>query len=370
MKDTMFSFSNLVALQDLSSLKPTFSIIPIPILVVNDQFHIVFKNIKAADIFEGDSRPSVFDFVNVDDRMAVRQAFEHTLSKKEWHSEFVFSLADHPSRIFDTQWILLSDGVVPCAALFFTEITEKKKLQEQMLRSQRMESLGLLMSGITHDLNNILSTVMVGSRLLMGKVEDEQSKVAVQLMERGAKRGGGLVRHLLSFVKGMDHANEVFSLEPLIMELRELVMQITPSTIEFKVDISATVWPIYANAVQVHQVIMNLCLNAKDAMEEVGGTLLVSVYNQEISKANQRHYPELPLGSYVCIQVRDTGPGIPSEIVDRMFEPFFTTKSSRGTGLGLSTVMTIVRKHGGSIKVSSAIGEGTQFFVLIPAAAV
>ncbi len=370
----MFSFSNSVLLQDLATLKSSLSLFPLPVYVVNDQFQLTFVNAAFADIFPqinfSDiiySRGFLFDVMLDDERVRFMQAFEVMLSKKNWVGELKYTVSSEEERFFETHWVLVTDGTTPCAIVFHTDITEKKKLQEQVLRSQRMESLGLVMSGVTHDLNNILSTVMVGSRLLLGKVSDDQSKLAIELMERGAKRGGGLIRHLLSFVRGMDQEYETFSLQPLITELREIVLQVTDSEIEFKLDIPDFIWNVHANVVQIHQVIMNLCLNAKDAMENKGGVLLVTACNQDVTLQDSEYLEDLSPGKYVCIQVCDTGPGIPKEVAEKIFEPFFTTKSTKGTGLGLSTVMTIVRNHKGVIKVRSVLGKGTQFMVFLPA---
>jgi PAS domain S-box-containing protein len=247
------------------------------------------------------------------------------------------------------------------------DITEKKKLESQLLRSQRMESIGTLSNGIAHDINNVLTPIMLSQELLRERLTDEESKRLLNTIERSTHRGANLMKQVLSFTKGIEGERNALQVANLISEIRQMAKETFPRNIEIRTDIPKDLWTISGDATQLHQVIMNLCVNARDAMSN-GGILNISVENLFIDEDYKRMNSEAKIGPYIVTTVSDTGTGMPADIVDRIFEPFFTTKEhGKGTGLGLSTSLGIVRSHGGFITVYSEVGEGTAFKVYLPA---
>jgi PAS domain S-box-containing protein len=249
------------------------------------------------------------------------------------------------------------------------DITDKKQLEAQFLRSQRLESLGTLASGIAHDLNNILTPILTVAQLLPLKLPDldERSLQLLKMLEESAHRGSDLVKQILSFARGIEGKRICLQPKHLLLEIENILRQTLPKSIEIQHDIPIDLWTISADTTQLHQVLMNLCVNARDAMSQ-GGTLKITAQNQSIDTESARRHWDVAPGSYVMMQVSDTGTGIPPEIQDRIFDPFFTTKDvGKGTGLGLSAVLGIVKSHGGFVDVQSIVGQGSQFKVFLPA---
>jgi len=243
---------------------------------------------------------------------------------------------------------------------------EKKQLDKQFLRAQRMESIGTLASGIAHDLNNVLSPILMSVHLLKGKCQDERAHQILKIVESNAKRGANLVKQVLSFAKGIEGDRTVLQLKHLILEMKQIVEQTFPKSITVSTEIQPDLWHVCGDSTQLHQVMMNLYLNARDAMPE-GGNLQISAKNIFIDENYTKIHDAARVGSYIVLTVSDTGVGIPHEQLERIFEPFFTTKEfDKGTGLGLSTVMGIVKSHGGFITVSSLVNKGTLFQVYLP----
>ena len=248
-----------------------------------------------------------------------------------------------------------------------TDITEKKQLEAQFLRAQRMESLGTLAGGIAHDLNNALTPIMMTVQLLETKLHDEQSQEWLSILETNVKRGADLVRQVLLFSRGLEGQRTTLKVEKLIAEIEQIAKQTFSRAIEIRTDLpTQNLWAICGEATQLHQVLMNLCVNARDAMQE-GGILEICARNLWVDEYYARINLDAKVGPYVVITVSDTGIGIPREIIDKIFEPFFTTKElGKGTGLGLSTVIGIVKSQGGFVNVYSELGKGTQFKVYLP----
>jgi two-component system cell cycle sensor histidine kinase/response regulator CckA len=247
------------------------------------------------------------------------------------------------------------------------DITEKKKLESQLLRSQRMESIGTLASGIAHDINNVLTPIMLSQQLLQERLTDKESQRLLNAIERSTQRGANLMKQIQSFAKGAEGERNVLQVAQIVSEIREIAEETFPRSIKIRTDIPKDLWTISGDATQLHQVIMNLCLNARDAMPD-GGILSITASNFYIDETYARMNTEAKVGPYIVITVSDTGTGIPPEVMDRIFEPFFTTKEhGKGTGLGLSTSLGIVKGHGGFITVYSEVGRGTAFKVYLPA---
>jgi nitrogen-specific signal transduction histidine kinase len=245
------------------------------------------------------------------------------------------------------------------------DITEKKMLELQLLRAQRMESIGTLASGIAHDINNVLTPIMLAQEILKEKLTDEESLRLLNTIERSTKRGANLMKQVMSFSKGVEGERNLLQVAHIVSEIREIAKETFPRSIETRTDIPNELLAISGDATQVHQVIMNLCVNARDAMSD-GGVLNISAENLFIDENYARMNTEAKIGYYIVITVSDTGKGIPPEVMDRIFEPFFTTKDGKGTGLGLSTALGIVKSHGGFITVYSEVGNGTAFKVYLP----
>jgi two-component system, cell cycle sensor histidine kinase and response regulator CckA len=255
---------------------------------------------------------------------------------------------------------------ITCAAI---DITDMKQLEAQLVRVQRLESIGTLASGIAHDLNNILTPILAAAQLLPLKLTnlDENSLQLLQILEANAKRGADLVKQVLSFTRGVEGKRMILQPRHLVREVEKILRGTFPKLIEVKTNLAQDLWTVSGDSTQLHQVLMNLCVNARDAMPQ-GGMLEMSAYNQRIDEETARLNLEAHVGAYCVLSVSDTGTGISPHILDRIFEPFFTTKDiGHGTGLGLSTVAGIVKSHGGFITVSSEIGHGTTFKVFLPA---
>jgi CheY-like chemotaxis protein len=229
-----------------------------------------------------------------------------------------------------------------------------------------MESIGTLASGIAHDLNNVLSPIVMSVQLLKNKCSDRNTQQILSIVENNAKRGANLVKQVLSFVRGIEGDRTVLQLKHLILEMQQIVQQTFPKAIAITTEIQPDLFPVCGDSTQLHQVLMNLCLNARDAMPE-GGNLSITAENISIDRNYTKMHLDAQIGTYIVLAIADTGLGIKNEFLDRIFEPFFTTKQfSNGTGLGLSTVMGIIKGHGGFITVSSCVGS-TIFKVYLPA---
>ena len=249
-----------------------------------------------------------------------------------------------------------------------TDITAKKLLEQQFFRVQRLESLGTLASGIAHDLNNILTPILGAAQLLpltLPKL-DERNKRLLNMLVDSSKRGSSLVKQILTFAKGLDSKPTTLQVRHILAEIISVARQTFPKSIDINLDLdSEDLWMVCVDATQIHQVLMNLFVNARDAMPD-GGVITATARNQILDQDYTQTHPNVSAGAYIAITIEDTGIGMDQETLDRIFDSFFTTKAS-GTGLGLSTVMGIVKAHGGSIDVQSELGVGSSFKIYLPA---
>jgi len=247
------------------------------------------------------------------------------------------------------------------------DITEKKHLEEQFLRAQRMESIGRLASGIAHDLNNILAPILISTTLLRQKVQDDEGLEMLTRVEASAKRGADIVKQVLGFGRGMEGQRMPVNPQLLIKDAIRITTETFSKAIQVETDVAADACFVSGDMTQLHQVLLNLCVNARDAMPH-GGKLKLRVHNFTADAHFASLNPEAKSAAYVLFEVTDTGHGIPPDVRDRIFEPFFTTKElGKGTGLGLSTTLSIVKSHGGFILVESEPGKGSTFQVYLPA---
>jgi PAS domain S-box-containing protein len=248
-----------------------------------------------------------------------------------------------------------------------TDITARKELEEQFFHAQRLESIGTLASGIAHDLNNVLAPIMMSVDLALSTTTDERTRSLLEIAAASARRGADIVAQVLSFSRGDSGRRVEVEIHDLIGEIERVARETFPKNIDMRVGVRADAWTVLADPTQLHQVLLNLCINARDAMPE-GGAISITTANVTLDADEAARHVDGVAGRYLVVQVADTGVGIPNEIIDRMFDPFFTTKgTSKGTGLGLSTVRTIVKHHGGFLRVSSQQGVGTSFWIYLPA---
>lgn len=248
-----------------------------------------------------------------------------------------------------------ADGEITGAIASFVDLTERKKLEQHSLRSQRMESIGTLAGGIAHDLNNSLGPITMSLELLRLKFPDTGSQELIGLLQASAKRGADMVRQILSFARGTEGRREAVAVPTLVQEVEHIVNETFLRHIQIRTVIHPDVWMVMGDSTQLYQVLLNLCLNARDAMPN-GGSIVVTAENRRIDSAfaSLSPNPGAKAGPYVLLEVRDSGTGMPPHLLEKIFDPFFTTKDfGRGSGLGLSTAMAIVQGHNGFFQVSS-----------------
>jgi PAS domain S-box-containing protein len=247
------------------------------------------------------------------------------------------------------------------------DVTEKKLIESGLMRSQRLEALGTLASGIAHDLNNILAPLSISTYLLRAKIPDEGGQQTLDTMEEVVARGSQLVNQVLSFARGAEGERVPLDPRQVLREVAGILKETFPKSIHVQTSGAGVIGTVLGNPTQLHQVLMNLCVNARDAMPQ-GGRLEIKLENTELDEHYAQLQPGAQPGPYVLLSVRDTGTGIPPQVLDKIFDPFFTTKEQgKGTGLGLSTSLGIVRSHGGFINVVSEPGKGTLIKVYLPA---
>ncbi len=249
------------------------------------------------------------------------------------------------------------------------DITQRRNMEQQFLRAQRMESIGTLASGIAHDLNNVLAPIMMSLELLKLKLTEAEDLELLGTLHASAQRGAALIRQVLSFSRGLEGRHLTLAPLQILEDIRKIIGDTFPKNIAFRLKSAPDLPTVTGDPTQLHQVFMNLCVNARDAMPN-GGQLTVTLERAALDEVYAGMDPDAKPGDYVLIKVTDTGTGMPPEIRDRIFEPFFTTKETgQGTGLGLSTVLAIVRSHAGFIHVHSEPGKGSEFQVYLPARA-
>ena len=280
------------------------------------------------------------------------------LDEGHWNGELALETKDGRPFTIMSRWTLVRDaqGRPKSVLTINTDITEQKKLEAQFLRAQRLEGIGALASGIAHDLNNILSPVLMIAPLLRNTVSDAESREMLDSIESCAQRGANIIKQLLTFARGVPGARVPLPVGYLLRDMEKIIRETFPRDIRPRLDTSKDLWPLVGDATQIHQVLMNLCVNARDAMPD-GGTLTLGAKNVIVDAAFAAMAPDAKPGPYVRVSVADTGTGIPPENLDRIFDPFFTTKEiGKGTGLGLATVLGIVRGHEGFVRVDSRLG--------------
>jgi PAS domain S-box-containing protein len=308
---------------------------------------------------ERESDPAVFD-----------EAMQRLLEQGDWMGELAQVGKDGRRLTVESRWTLVKKdeaGGAAAVLVINTDITERTKLEQQFLRAQRLESIGTLAGGIAHDLNNVLTPIMMSIGMLTEHERDPERLDILNTLETSARRGADMVQQVLSFARGVEGRRVQVDVAAVLRDVERIVNDTFLKNIEVRTCVPHDLWSVSGDPIQLHQVLLNLCVNARDAMPE-GGTLGLSAANVTLDAAFAVGNIEAKAGPHVLLKVKDSGDGIPREILDRIFEPFFTTKDvSKGTGLGLSTSLAIVKSHGGFIRVESEAGEGTTFWVYLPA---
>lgn len=296
-------------------------------------------------------------------------ALKSVLADDEWKGELTQTTQSGMEIIVQSHWSLVRDdrGNPRSVLVINSDITDRKKLEAQFLRSQRMESIGTLAGGIAHDLNNVLAPILMSVKLLAERSTDGESIQILKTLELSAVRGADLIKQVLTFARGASGERSLVRPDQMMIEVQKILRETFPRSIRITSVVDDDVWSVIGDVTQLHQVLMNLCVNGRDAMP-AGGELRVRMSNAVFTERDVRTLLDVKPGKYLIIEVQDTGKGIPPEIITKIFDPFFTTKEiGKGTGLGLSTVRAIVKGHGGSVNVTSQVGVGTIFTVHLPA---
>jgi PAS domain S-box-containing protein len=297
-------------------------------------------------------------------------SFECLVSTGEFRGELKQVAKDGQGIIVDCRATLIrsSDGEPRSVLLLNTDVTEQKKLETQLLRAQRLESIGTLASGVAHDLNNVLTPIMMCTDLLRASVTDEASEKNLALIDESARRGAVILKQVLTFARGIEGERVLIKPSHLVEEMVDIARKTFPKSIELISRNSDDLWAIQGDPTQLHQVLLNLAVNARDAMPS-GGAVTFAAENFHVDEHYASMTPEAKPGPHVVLRVSDSGTGMSRATIDKIFDPFFTTKEvGKGTGLGLSTARGIVKSHGGFISVYSEIGKGTTFKIFLPAA--
>ena len=299
----------------------------------------------------------------------LKQAADDLLKNGEWRGELEQVTRNGNAITVESHWTLVpeSNGTAKSILVVNSDITERKSLEKQFLRAQRLENLGTLAGGIAHDLNNVLAPLLMGVQLLSTSVTGDKEQKWIDAMQLSIKRGASLVKQILSFARGVEGERRLMDVRGLMGEIETIAKETFPRSIQLRTQVSSGLWPVSGDFTQLYQVLLNLCVNARDAMPH-GGSLTLKAENVTLEEQYAHRQDHAGPGAYVLLSVSDTGTGMPANIIEKIFDPFFTTKEvGTGTGLGLSTAMGIVKSHGGFLDVYSDVGKGTEFRVYLPA---
>ncbi|MGB2926378.1 MAG: PAS domain S-box protein [Limnothrix sp.] len=300
-------------------------------------------------------------------------ALQIVLLEGEWQGELQKNTKDGRLLTVASRWSLVRDDAGKPKAILSvdTDITERRSLETQFLRTQRLENLGTLASGIAHDLNNVFTPIIAAAQLLPLTVSqiDSRSQRLLELLEASSKRGSSLIKQILSFAKGADSKQQSLQIGHLLLEIANIAQQTFPKNIQVETDISTRkLWAVRADSTQMQQVFMNLVVNGRDAMP-TGGKLSIRAMNVNVNAPLATTLNYVPEGAYLVVAIADEGVGMSAATIEQIFDPFFSTKpKEQGTGLGLSTVFQIVKNYSGFIQVTSEVGQGSEFKVYLPAA--
>jgi PAS domain S-box-containing protein len=320
--------------------------------------------------------------IHPDERVRVVADIHHAIATgtESWSADYRFQRKDGSYVFVQNRGYILRDAAGRATRMVggMRDLTEQKHLEAQLLRAQRMESIGDLAGGIAHDLNNVLAPIMMSIELLKLDANDDPRRARIlEAIHVSCCRGADLVRQVLTFARGLGGQRVAILLPHMINEIEGVISSTFPRNIRISTEVASDLWPVLGDPSQLHQVLLNLAVNARDAMPQ-GGALVLTAANliidaQYAGTATGLHRgagQETKAGPHVVLQVTDTGLGMSPEIQARIFEPFFTTKPpglGTGTGIGLATVHTVVKSHGGFLELESKSGHGTTFKIYLPA---
>ena len=342
------------------------------IVVCNLDDRILYWNQSARRIYGWTAQEAVggiaFEKLSVNPA-DFQRAKKNLLHDRQWQGEFNQHDRQGKELTVAARWTLVhnSQGKPGSILAIYTDVTRQKKLEAQFLRTQRLDSIGVLAGGIAHDLNNVLAPILMSAQLLETDPDAPDRGKLITNILNSTQRAADLVRQILTFARGTDGRRAAAQPRQLLEDLRKLLNEALPKSISLRINCAPDAPTIDVNATHLHQVLMNLCINARDAMPN-GGELAISVDNAELDGDDAATNEKVRPGAYVVFSVTDNGVGINPEIRDRIFDPFFTTKEvGKGTGLGLSIALGIVKSHGGFINVQSSPNHGSCFKVYLPA---
>lgn len=344
------------------------------IVVRNMEDIVLFMNKAAEQLYghkkeEAVGRKSIEIFYK-DEFIEVVDAENEVISKGEWQGELKQTTKEGETLTVESHQTLIRDetGHPKSILIINRDITEKKQLEVQFLRSQRMEGIGSLAGGIAHDLNNLLAPISLSSDLLLRNEMDDKSRELIAVIKTSVERTGSVVHQVLAFARGVENGEHIIiQPKPVLKEVANIAKKTFPKNVSVFLKILNDLWLIKGDPTQIHQVLLNLCVNARDAMSE-GGDLILGAENLHMDSQFASTYEKAKAGPYVKFTISDTGVGMLAETKERIFDPFFTTKNlSEGTGLGLSTAHGIVESLGGFISVESEVNQGSTFNIFIPA---
>lgn len=343
-------------------------------IIVRDLDHVIlFWNKAAERIYGWSAEEAIGTQISTliyNDAEPFFNATQQVIEQGEWTGQLVQRHRSGKQIIVQGRWSLINEedsDVPPTIMVINTDITEQKHMEERLLRAQRLESIGILAGGIAHDLNNALAPILLSTFLLKRQINDESMRQQLEIIETSAERGADMVSQVLTFARGGENRYAIVAVDTIVEQAVRMIADALGKNFNVRDICPQTPWPIWADATQIHQVLVNLIVNARDAMPN-GGEITIQIENMELDEQYITMSPEASPGPHVCISVTDSGSGITREALDRIFDPFYTTKEiGQGTGLGLSTVLGIVKSHSGHINVYSELGKGTVFKVLLPA---
>lgn len=343
-------------------------------IVVRDLEHrVLYWNKGAERVFGWAASEALgqnaFELLSRNQGTLCLEALRSVVETGEWSGELVHATRSGGEAIVASRWTLVRDaeGRAKSILALSTDVTEKKKLQSQFLRAQRLECIGTLASGVAHDLNNILAPIVMSVNLLRESLNDPDDQRLIETLHHCAQRGADMVKQILAFTRGQHGGRALISPAHLVSEWVTIARETFPRSIRIETDAGRGIWSVEADATQLYQLLMNLCVNARDAMP-TGGALTIALRNVELDEKHRPLHPDARPGRYVLITVIDTGAGIAPDKLDEIWDsPSPVRKSGEGAGLGLSSVLSIVKDHGGFAHAESRVGQGSCFEVYLPA---
>ena len=312
---------------------------------------------------------SLLDLIHPEDQHIVIDRYNRRLAGEAIPSTYSYRTVLKTKDIVWTQVnaVIIDWEGKPATLCVIRDINKIKELENRVQESRKLEAISTLAGGLAHKFNNILFPIIGLSELLMEDTSEGNSiHDGLSQILKAANRGRDIVKQFMAFSRELDQETEVFDLKPVLRDVLKIIKASSPSTIEIHFDISAPCGPVRANPTQLHQVLLNLCTNAFQAMEETGGRFDIRLAVKNLGRSELENTKMAP-GLYACLILSDTGSGMEKSILDRIFDPYFTTKEQgKGSGMGLSVALGTIKNYGGDIQVESEPGKGSTFKIFLP----